>query len=169
MHLIVEIILKIDNHEKLRSFFNNIITFEPNEVIRSHFYDDENNIDLEYSDINDFCKFALVNSIEPSLFLSSANCGIKFNKAVVLIAHDINGVVISLSVNKDDFDPTIEECAHLIRHLLYSISSDIVDNVIIGFDPAEDDDMQIIVLRKHEEYNVDIEANKLYTKLNCFA
>lgn len=168
MYLFPEIIFELTTPEKLRSFFNDIVTFGENDVIRSHFYDDENDRDLEYGDIDDFCGFTLANSIESSLFLSSANCGIVFKKPVVLIAHDTHGVVTSLSVKKDDFDPTIEECAVLIRHLLHSISSGIVDNVIIGYDPAEDDDMRIITLRKSKEYDVYKEAQRLYLELNSF-
>lgn len=168
MYLLLEIIFELTDHKKLRSFFNNVLTFCADEVIRSHFYDDVNDCDLEYGDIDDFCGFTLANSIESSLFLCSVNCGIELKKAVVLISHDMQGVVISLSVEKDNFDPSIEECAVLIRHLLHAVSSGIVDNVIVGYDPAEDDDMKIITLQKGKEYDVYKEAEILYTELNSF-
>lgn len=168
MYLLLEIIFELTDHKKLWSFFNNVVTFGSDEVIGSHFYDDANDCDLEYGDIDDFCSFTLANSIESSLFLCSADCGIKLKKAVILIAHDLHGAVISLSIEKDYFDPSIEECFVLIRHLLRSISSGIVDNVIIGYDPAEDEDMQIITLQKEKEYNIYKEAEKLYIELNSF-
>lgn len=168
MYLLPEIVFKLTDSKKLWSFFAEVVTFDANEVVGSHFYDDTNNCDLEYSDIDDFCAFALDNSIESSLLLSSVDCGIKFNKVVVLIAHDSHSSVVSLSVEKDDFDPSIEECTILIRHLLDSISSGIIDKIIIGYDPAEDDDMQIVILQKEKDYDVYEEAKKLYTKLNSF-
>lgn len=168
MYLLFEIIFELAAHENLRSFFDNVVTFEKNEVIDSHFYDDSQGCDLEYGDIDDFCGFTLANCTESGLLLSSTSCGICFNKAVVLIAHDSDGVVISLSIKKDDFDPDIEECEALIRHLLCSISSGIVDSVIIGYDPAEDDDMQIIRLQNGTKYDIYNTAEKLYAELHSY-
>ena len=166
MYLLLEIIFEISNHEKLRSFFQKIVTFNNNAIIRSHFYDDANKRDVEYEDIDDYCSFILSNGTESSLFLSSVNCGVEFEEAGILVAHDSQGVVISLSIEKDSFAPSIEECTLLIQHLSSSISSSIVDNIIIGYDPAEDIDMQIITLRKYEYCDIDIESKKLYAELN---
>ncbi len=169
MYLLLEIIFKLTAHEKLRSFFDNVVIFENNEVIDSHFYDDSRDCDLEYGDIDDFCSFTLANSSESSLFLSSSDCGIRFRKASILIAHDSREVEISLTAEKGDFNSGVDDCRALVIHLLESISSGIVDSVIVGYDPAQDDDMQIITLYKNEKYNADMVADILYSELNCSA
>lgn len=169
MHMLLEIIFKLSAHEKLRGFFDNVVTFEKNAVISSHFYDDSRNCDLEYPDIDDFCGFTLANSTESSLLLSSADCGIRFRKAVILTAHDSREVEISLTAEKGDFNSDMDDCKALAAHLLESISSGIVDSVTVGYDPAQDDDMQIITLQKDGKYNADTAADVLYSELNCSA
>lgn len=169
MHMLFEIIFKLSAHEKLRDFFDNVVTFEKTAVIDSHFYDDSRNCDLEYSDIDDFCSFTLANSTESSLLLSSANCGISFRKAVILIAHDSREVEISLTAEKGGFNTGMDGCKALAAHLLESISSGIVDSITVGYDPAQDVDMQIIVLQKDGKYTTDAAADVLYSELNCYA
>lgn len=167
--MLFEIIFKLSAHEKLRGFFDNVVTFEKNAVISSHFYDDSRNCDLEYPDIDDFCSFTLANSVESSLLLSSADCGIGFRKAVILVAHDSREVEISLTAETGDFNTGMDGCKALAAHLLESISSGIVDCITVGYDPAQDVDMQIIVLHKDGKYTADAAADLLYSELNCYA
>lgn len=168
MYLLVEIILELTDQEKLGNLFSKVVTFRPDYVMDSHFYDDKNDCDVEYGEIDDFCSFALANRSTSSLFLNSVDCGFEMRKVVILISHDAHSVEVSLTVEKCDFSPSLDESIALIRHLLFSISSGIVDNVIIGYDPAKDDDMEIITLSKGKEYDAYKVAEKLYTELNSF-
>lgn len=171
----IEIILKDINKNNLNKIIGESIKFEKDSIISSHFFDKKNNKDIEYQDINNF-EDILCDSGAGDLFLEKVEMGIELEKVVIVITYDEDTADITLNFCEDQFmrdmNPSLSESIKRLFQTLLEIQNKYnVNNIVVGYEPATDDDMMILELDQNhiKKYNKDIFrslfAQSLYTVL----
>lgn len=144
----LEIILKDIKTKYIDEIFFNYLQFSLEDIISSHFFDNGINKDVEYKDIKKFKDY----------FIKPGTCNIYLKK--ILLGTELKNVIVLVSANKHKGDITINfdvkdiekcdnielsaKCIKLYFKLLEIYASRFIDRIILGYEPAEDDDMKLI-------------------------
>ena len=158
----IEIILKDIDKNHLNKIIGESIKFENDSIISSHFFDEKNNKDIEYQDINNF-EDILCDSGAGDLFLEKVEMGIELEKVVIVIIYDEETADITLNFCENQFmgdkNPNLSESLKRLLQTLLEIQNKYnVNNIIVGYEPATDDDMMIFELDQNhiKIHNKDI-------------
>lgn len=165
----IEIILKnieINKFEYLTYLTKNI---DIKDIISSHLYDSKNNRDIEYSSAIQLQEY-VKHEGTCSIFLKSYKFGINLKSVLLLIVSDGRNVDVTIDFNDSQFmEDSINELKSKILKLLYFLENiykgGTVEKIIIGYEPAEDDDMKIACIIQDEikKYNENISQSKFAT------
>lgn len=144
----IEIILEDISRKNLDDVMREVIRFDTCDIISSHFFDKKNNKDIEYQDIDDF-ESCFDDFGTGNLFLEKVKIGIIMEKVMILLS--FNGQIGDITINflesqfEIDGSPVLNENINeMIVKLLEAQKKYKIDNIIIGYEPATDDDMKMV-------------------------
>lgn len=152
----IEIILRNMHITEIESVLTESILFNIKDIKTSHFFDKEKNKDISYHEVGDLKKYFL-NPGTCSIFLEKAMVGAEFENVLLLIASDGQSGDITINLEesrlmKESNQAIDKKVQKLLALLLGIYQKDVVKEVILGYEPADDDDMMILrVARKQIE------------------
>lgn len=174
----IEIILEDIPRNNLDDVMREVIRFDTCDIISSHFFDKKNNKDIEYQDIDDF-ESCFDDFGTGNLFLEKVKIGIILEKVMILLS--FNGQIGDISINflesqfEIDGSPDLsEDINKMIVKLLEAQKKYKIDNIIIGYEPATDDDMKMVEFHQghmkiyNEELPKSLFVQTLYHEIKSY-
>ncbi len=144
----IEIILEDIDKNKLDKIIGEMVKFDSCDIISSHFYDKKYNQDVTFHNIKSFQDY-FNNSGTCMLFLEKAEFGITLEKVLITISYD--GILgdITLNFSEEQFyNCEIIELKNKLQMLLKMLhraqKTYTINKILIGYEPASDDDMKMI-------------------------
>lgn len=148
----IELIFKNLQVEYLEPLLFQELKINRNSIIRSHFYDDFLQKNLEFKDIINL-KEHFSHPGTGNIFLNGIDIGIRIGSVMVVISFDevFGDVVLNFptgnlentdkTVNSEMFYKLIQQSMRICKNLNF-------EKIIIGYEPAEDEDMVICIVNK---------------------
>lgn len=137
-------------------FFEAVLTkqlqFHPTDVLSSHFFSSAVGEACQYADIRNWDAFFHGKGAS-GLFLARLTIGMELKNAVVLLSHETDPGDITIHFGADQLQFTdgakAERAFQKLFQRLADISRDCkVGGILIGYEPADDWDMQILAIRR---------------------
>lgn len=144
----IEIILENISKKYLDEIIGEILKFDVNFVISSHFFDEISNQDMEFKDIKSLLNY-FNHSGTGNIFLEKVEIGIVLEKVLIIISCDEELGDITINFSEEQFigyenAKLSNEVLKLFQFLCKLSKSYSIDNISIGYEPATDDDMKMI-------------------------
>lgn len=148
----IEIILGDIQKKYLDEIIGGILRFDICDIISSHFFDKKNSKDMEYQDIRSLEDY-FCDAGTGSLFLEKVKLGIELEKVVIIISCNEEMGDITINFSEDQFKSCKSEDLNksiqkLIR-TLYEMKKYAVNNIVVGYEPATDDDMKMVEFKRN--------------------
>lgn len=163
----LEIILKNVKKYNLDQIIGEYIKYNVSDIISSHFYDKKKQKDIEYSAIEKLETY-FKESGTCNIYLKKIQIGMELNEVLILVGYDDEKGDITLSFLEEQFRQKEEgklksNFCMFIQNLVELCKCCEIDEIIIGYEPAEDDDMKIMEIRKEQitNLNEDIHQSKV--------
>ena len=158
----IEIVLEDIEKNYLSKIIGESLRFEIEDIISSHFFDKKHNKDIEYQDINNF-EDCFCDSGTGNLFLKKVEVGIELEKVMIIISSDeeVGDITMNFCENQfmSDMNPNLSESIErLVQRLLEIQKNYTINNIVVGYEPATDDDMKMFKIDQGhiKIYNEDI-------------
>lgn len=163
----LEIILLDFDKDIVDNFFYNELKLLNAEFKSSHFYDASNKLDLTFSQVESIQKI-LTPSGTASMTIKEIDLGINLFDIVILLSFDEMQGEITFNVAESEvFKSTIEESKinfkKMVTYLGKLKNQFNIPKIIIGYEPALDDDMKILEMTQNISYEEAI--NKYFENL----
>lgn len=147
----IEIILENVPVKFLKTVISRHLQVRRADILASHFFCPERGETLEYPDTEDWTAFFRGTGTS-DIYLAELHIGMTLRNVVVLISHNAACGDITIHFEESQFSfADAGEARTNFKKLfarLMEISSDCkADGVLIGYEPAEDDDMRILEIR----------------------
>ena len=148
----VEIILKNVARKNIEKVFFNSLVFDIKNIISSHFFDKEKNVDMEYQNVKSLNKY-FDTSGAGNLYLKKVIRGTELANVLILIGCDEKYGDITINFEEEQFENfSIQEIKgklkNLIMFLLNIYRNNEIEEITIGYEPAYDEDRKIIEIRQ---------------------
>lgn len=158
----VEVILKNIRKSKIEEVFYDCLIIDVKNIISSHFYDKEKKEDIVYEDIVSLNNY-FINSGTCNLYLKKAKIGIDLENVLILIACDELYGDITINFEEKQFEKySLQEAKNklksMVLRLLEIYKSGKVEEISIGYEPADDYDMKVLEISHDcvKTFNEDI-------------
>lgn len=144
----IEIVLENVSKKYMDKIVGETLKFDMDAIISSHFFDEKTNQDLEFRDIKSLLNFFNYSGTG-NIFLEQAQMGIVLERVLIIISCDEELADITINFSEEQFIKyenarLSDEILKLIQ-ILYKLSQDYsIDNIIVGYESATDDDMKIV-------------------------
>lgn len=127
------------------------IRFDVSDVVSSHFYDQTKERDLTYSELESL-ENHFTDSGTGSLYLKRIWLGEELQDVIILIGYDDAIADITLNFPAEQFgdleqNEPREALGKLAMHVARLCSRCGIDEAVIGYEPAVDDDMKILEIK----------------------
>lgn len=144
----IEILFENVPPKFLKEIINGHLKFNASDVISSHFYIPGREQIYCYGDINEWDIFFLEKG-NGDIFIAKVDIGIKLENVVVLISPTMSNIDITINFTENQLctvgTKAAEENLKKLFFNLVEISKTFnIDNIVIGYEPAEDFDMKIL-------------------------
>lgn len=144
----VEIILRNIKKEHIEKVFFETLVFDVRSIISSYFYDSEKDVDMEYQNIRSLNQYFNIPGTG-NIYLKKAVMGTELENVLILIACDEEYGDITVSFEEEQFENFSTEeikskLQNLIILLLKVYGNGNIEEITIGYEPADDDDMKVI-------------------------
>lgn len=144
----LEVIIKNVDKNRIK-FILEELKFEEGNIKTSHFYDKKHRRDMEYKDVKDISSyFEEENSC--LLFMKQTDLGIKLEETILTICSDKNKGDITIQFPDETIEKYVNSTVcmkEFVYRLMYISKCKGVGEVIFGYEPAEDLDMMVIVMK----------------------
>lgn len=144
----IEIVMKNIVKKDVENLIFNCLHLEEKDIIRSHFFDQNKKKDLIYQEITSFSEHILTVGT-CYFYLKKLRVGCSLKNVMLLLAIEKKYCDLTIQVLASEFEVySIQECQKKCRQLclelerIYSLNT--MEEIIIGYEPAEDDDMKLI-------------------------
>lgn len=149
-----EIILRNIKNAQIEDVFRECVVFDEKDIISSHFFNKEKNKDVSYYDVGSIKKYFCAPGI-CSLYLKKAMVGTELENVLIHIACDESYGDMTINVEEGQFwYYKNEDIASKIQKLLFLLQkiykSCKVEEIILGYEPADDVDMKILVIGQNQ-------------------
>lgn len=144
----MEIILKNVNKSYLDHIVGGYIIFDKTDIISSYFFDKENNKNITYAEIKSLeIYFKVCGTC--TLYLKKVQIGIELRDVLILISSDQKETELTLNFPEEqlrslELNALRENLNRLISHVIQLCKCCEIPNWIMGYEPAQDNDMKII-------------------------
>lgn len=144
----LEIILKNIKSAQIEKVFNECVQFDEKDIKSSHFFDKVKNTDSSYQKIGSLSEyFNTTNS--GNIYLQKAIVGTELKNVLILISSDEKCVDITINFEKEQFKKYDGSKVHqklekILTLLLMIQRENEVDDIVFGYEPADDVDMRIL-------------------------
>lgn len=163
----LEIILKNVKKYYVDQIIGKYIQYNVSDVISSYFYDKNKQKNIEYSDIENLQTY-FNESGTCNIYLKKVQIGMELNEVLILVGYDGDNGDITLSFLEEQFrhmekSRLKSNLCMLIQKLVELCKCCDIDQIILGYEPAEDDDMKIMEIRKEQItiFNEDIHRSEV--------
>lgn len=144
----LEVIIKNVNINRIKYILEEL-KFEEGNIKTSHFYDKKQKRDMEYKDVKDISAyFEEENSC--LLFMKQIDLGIEIEETILTICSDKSKGDITIQFPDETIEKYINSTVcmkEFVYKLMYISECKGVDEVIFGYEPAEDLDMMVMVMK----------------------
>lgn len=139
----LEIVFKNVFAIEMSHFLLNVLNIDEKNIISSHFWDSENNLDLSFQQVSNIDNY-FTNGGNANIYFRYIILGCKIQDVLVIINNDGRtcDVTLNFCTNPDLF------WEKLFVQLCEIITNVGVEMIILGFEPAEDADMKILEMKK---------------------
>lgn len=156
----LEIILKNIKIKQMEEVFCNNFKFNTEDVISSHFFDSAENRDLEYQNVKSLKEYFQVPG-SCNVYLKRVTVGMELENALILVACDKDYGEITITIEENQFEQYCNrrgKLQMLMEKLVGNCQRDMVDTIILGYEPAEDQDMKMLEISQNhiKMYNENI-------------
>lgn len=149
----MEIILKSIKKSYLDQIVGGYIILDKADIISSYFFDKENNKNLTHAEIKNLeTYFKECNTC--TFYLKKIQVGIELKDVLIVIDSDEKDAQLTLNFPEKQLS-SLEQSAlkknldRLISHIIQLCKYCEIPNWIMGYEPAEDNDMKIIEWKEH--------------------
>jgi hypothetical protein len=148
----VEIILIDFNKNYLNQFIKNDLNIQAERIKSSHFYDNHNESDIEFQQIESFEEI-LTPKGTGNLLLSELSLGHTFNDVMIVFSFDEESGDIVMNFPEEELfsgenSETLLKAQKLIEYILDIKKKYAIEKVRIGYEPAMDDDTCLVEIDK---------------------
>jgi hypothetical protein len=147
----IEIILENIKLHELDSIIIKELCIDKRNVISSHFYDEVKKQDIEFEMISSFNDFYAIPGTG-NIYLSEVNIGMCIHNVIAVISfdEDLGDIVLNFKESELFLENMVisQNCVHIINKLQFIIKKYDIGSIIIGYEPASDEDMQLISFNK---------------------
>jgi len=149
----IEIVMKNIVKKDIEELIFNCLHLEEKDIIRSHFFDKYQKKDLTYQEITSFSEYILTEGT-CYFYLKKLRVGCSLKDVMMLLAIEKEYCDITIQVLASEFETySIQECQKKCKQLCLELekiySLNMMKEIIIGYEPAEDDDMKLISLSEN--------------------
>lgn len=150
----VEIVLKDINIEQIQDVLYKFLIFDEKNIISSHFYNQEKNKDASYQEIGNLKNYFRTPGT-CSISLKKAIIGTELNNVLIHIACDERYGDITISFEDDQIKEyhnkeIVSKVQSLMTYVIRIYKSGEVGGIIMGYEPAEDEDMKMIEISQNK-------------------
>lgn len=163
----LEIILKNVQKYYVDQIIGRYIQYNVSDIRSSHFYDKKNQKDIEYSDIENLQTY-FNESGTCTIYLKKVQIGMELNDVLILAGYDGDNGDITLSFLEEQFRQMEKSrlksnFCMFIQKLVELCKCCEINEIILGYEPAEDNDMKIMEIRKEQitNFNEDIHQSEV--------
>lgn len=163
----LEIILKNVKKYYVDQIIGKYIQYNVSDVISSYFYDKNKQKNIEYSDIENLQTY-FNESGTCNIYLKKVQIGMELNEVLILVGYDGDNGDITLNFLEEQFRHMEKgrlksNLCMFIQKLVELCKCCDIDQIILGYEPAEDDDMKIMEIRKEQItiFNEDIHRSEV--------
>jgi len=163
----LEIIFRNVKKVYLDRIVGGCIRFDMSDLISSHFFDQKNQKDIEYTDIKNLETY-FSNTGIGNLYLKKIQIGMELRDVVILVNCDKEYGDITLSFLEEQFHHMEkQELKRSFRKLIQAIIGlceccEISDS-ILGYEPAEDEDMKFMEIKQGQVMNFNEKVHQSKT------
>lgn len=164
----LEIIFESVKLKELDAILFKELKFDRGKVISSHFYDEIEKRDVELETISSLEAF--YNSPGTgNIYMNEVDIGICLHKVMTIISFDevVGDIVLNFEESELFQENMVinNNCVCLIKRLQSIINLYDFGGIIIGYESASDEDMQLVTLNKQ---GIKISENKFLPNMNDF-
>lgn len=147
----IEIILEDVKKKYLDEIIRDVLKPNNEDVISSHFFDKKSDKDIEYQNIGSFNNFFEIEGTG-NLFLKAIEIGIEIEKALIVISCDKKRADITINFDEEQFEKMHHsEINTKLKKLFLKLGEIqkkyLISAILVGYEPASDDDMRIAEFR----------------------
>ena len=163
----LEIILKNVKKYYVDQIIGKYLQYNVSDVISSYFYDKNKQKNIEYSDIENLQTY-FNESGTCNIYLKIVQIGMELIVVLILVGYDGDNGDITLNFLEEQFRHMEKgrlksNLCMFIQKLVELCKCCDIDQIILGYEPAEDDDMKIMEIRKEQItiFNEDIHRSEV--------
>lgn len=147
----VEIVLKDIKKKYLDGIMKELLKFDAEDIISSYFYDKQHNKELEFHDVESY-EVIFDTMGTGTLFLEKTLIGIVIERVMIVIECDGELTDITINFEEGQFEKYKNSEMNDELRILFQKLSDIqkkyqIGTIIVGYEPAADEDMKIVEFR----------------------
>lgn len=144
----IEIVLEDVQPQFVKEIISRHLKFHVSDIISSHFWIPGREKICEYTDISDWDTFSFGKG-NGDIFIAKLDIGMQFENVVMLISPNMSSVDVTINFEeKQLYAMSTNEAEANFKNLFFKLmelrKTFNIDNIIIGYEPAEDRDMRII-------------------------
>lgn len=162
----LEIIFENIKRNELDALIYNELCFDKQKVISSHFYDEVEGRDIELEMISSLEEFFAIPGTG-NVYVSEIDFGICIHNVMAVISFDevLGDVVLNFNENELFKDNMVinNDFVFLIKKLVSIINTYDIGSIIVGYEPASEEDMQLFSYTKN---GVKISGNNFSSIMN---
>ena len=148
----MEIILKDIPIPFLKTILSEPLIFYQADILSSHFFSSAVGRTCQYAEVRDWDAF-LQGAGTSDMLLAKLDIGMELKNVVVLISHESSPGDITIHFGEDQLHVSDAAAAKqhfqkLFQKLTELLRTGLVSSIAMGYEPAEDPDMQILELRR---------------------
>ena len=144
----IEMVMKNIVKKDVKNLIFNCLHLAEKDIIRSHFFDQNQKQDLIYQEITSFSEYILTVGT-CYFYLKKLRVGCLLKDVMLLLVIEKEYCDLTIQVLASEFEVySIQECQKKCRQLCFELeriySLNTMEEIIIGYEPVEDDDMKLI-------------------------
>ena len=146
----LEIIIEDVKSDDLDRIIFEEFSFDKQKIISSHFYDEFNKHDIEFGMLPSLEKFYSIPGTG-NVYMREVELGICIHNVMTIISFDkvLGDIVINFEESEIIKDSVTEQdCVLFIKKPQSVFAKYDIGSIIIGYEPASDNDMQLITFTK---------------------
>lgn len=146
----IEIILEDIKKKYLDEIIRKVLKPNNEDIISSHFFDKKSDKNIEFQDIGNFSDFFEIEGTG-NLFLRATDIGTEIEKVFVIISCDGESADITINFDEEQFEKNNLEMKNKLQKLFSKLceiqNKYFISAILVGYEPATDDDMKIAEFR----------------------
>lgn len=140
--------------EEIEKIFFDSLVFDMKDIISSHFFDRKKNVDIPYQHIKNLNKYFDIPNTG-NLYLKKVIMGTVLKNVLILIACDEKYADITVNFEEEQFENfSIQEIKNKLQNLIILLlniyENNNIEEITIGYEPADDEDMKVIEIKREK-------------------